>query len=114
MMFQFGVIPPLETARQLFVVHNDSDSPVTIRKVKPSCGCAAVDYPKVIPAHGRGVFEVALSGKTLKQGKISHHLDIEASDPNFWLVIIEAYVDPKLGGPPKYSPQIEGAGLLIR
>lgn len=114
MMFQFGVIPPLETARQLFVVHNDSDSPVTIRKVKPSCGCAAVDYPKVIPAHGRGVFEVALSGKTLKQGKISHHLDIEASDPNFWLVIIEAHVDPKLGGPPKYSPQIEGAGLLIR
>ena len=89
-------------------------SPVTISKVKPSCGCAAVDYPKVIAAHGRGVFEVALSGKTLKQGKISHHLDIEASDPNFWLVIIEAHVDPKLAGPPKFAPQIEGAGLLIR
>lgn len=92
----FGVVAVGQELQQTFVLHNDGDADLEIQKAKASCGCAALHFDKVIPAGGEGQFEVRISGKSVRAGQMSHRIEIEANDPNFWLMTIRAKVDPSL------------------
>lgn len=93
---EFGTVAVGQELQQVFVLHNDGDADLEITKAKPSCGCAALDYDKVIPPGGEGRFEVRISGKSVRPGNMSHRIEIESNDPNFWLMTIRAKVDASL------------------
>lgn len=108
---EFGTVAVGQELQQVFVLHNDGDADLEITKAKPSCGCAALDYDKVIPAGGEGRFEVRISGKSVRPGNMSHRIEIESNDPNFWLMTIRAKVDPSL---PAKGPVTEPAAATGR
>lgn len=108
---EFGTVAVGQELQQVFVLHNDGDADLEITKAKPSCGCAALDYDKVIPAGGEGRFELRISGKSVRAGNMSHRIEIESNDPNFWLMTIRAKVDPSL---PAKGPVTEPAAATGR
>jgi len=108
----FGRVTAGQSLQKVFVLHNDSDRPLEISRAKPSCGCAALKFDKVVPAHGTGLFEVAISGASVKPGKLSHHIELTTNDPDIWLLLIEADVDAKAAEPS--APAAIDAGLLGR
>ena len=111
--FDFGVVPVGCELKQTFVLHNDGDLPLEIQKAKPSCGCAALNFDRVIPAGGQGLFEVKISAKSVRPGKLQQHIEVESSQPSFWLITISATVDPNMQ-PPSPTVHVDDVGLLGR
>lgn len=95
----FGVVAVGQELAHTFVLHNDGDADLEIAKAKPSCGCAALNYDKVIPAGGEGKFEVRVSGKSVRAGLMSHRIEIESNQPDFWLMTVRAKVDASVPAP---------------
>lgn len=112
-VFDFGIVPIDGELHRTFVLHNDGDLPLEIKKAKASCGCAAINYDRVIPAGGQGLFEVKISGKSVRPGRIQQHIEVETNQPSFWLISMTATVDPDMQRD-EQPVKLDGMGLLGR
>lgn len=110
-LWDWGVVPAGEELRHLFVLHNDGDEPVLIKKARPTCGCTAVAYDREIAPGDSGVLEVVVNGKKLHRGKSTVYVEIETNDPRSDTALIlrgEVTPDPTFG-----AIKVD-AGLLVR
>ncbi len=91
-----GVIFDNEKTKLSFEFKNMGTGPVTITRIKPACGCTAVDLEKTTYEPGEsGVIEVIFDPKGRK-GAVARNIDVytdQKNNPNSTLVV-RSYVKP--------------------
>jgi hypothetical protein len=80
-VFNFGEVENTEVVKHVFVLQNAGDAPLTIKKVRPTCGCTVADLDKkLIEPGGRATLSARLSLRGRK-GAQNKSIRIESDDP---------------------------------
>ncbi|MGE5508629.1 MAG: DUF1573 domain-containing protein [Chitinophagales bacterium] len=79
--WDLGTMAPGPVVEHVFTIHNAGTDDLVIGNVKATCKCiAAISWPKLVPAGGKGEIKVSL--KTEKRsGPYKKLLVIESNDP---------------------------------
>jgi hypothetical protein len=81
-VIDYGKISSKDDARRVFKFKNTGNSPLIIYKVKGSCGCVVLNFPKkpILPGESG---EIEIVYNVLKKGKISRTVTVtsNASEP---------------------------------
>lgn len=118
-MFDFGALVKGDSAAHTFILQNPTDTPVTIDRVFPSCGCTVADFDRVVPAGGEGKVRVeldtmAVTGEGIS--KLAVYLN-KATDPSI-ILALEYKVEPMLLAFPGYARWIyvqrEQEGTIVQ
>ncbi len=102
----FGTVFKGETIQHRFWFENKGGSPLIVKKVRPSCGCALVNQAsldKVIAPGGKGSFELKIETSRLPAGRTSKYADINTNDPK--MPNSRVYIQGKVETIVKVEPQ---------
>jgi len=77
-VINYGKISSKDNARRVFKFKNTGNSPLIIEKVKGSCGCVVLDYPKK-PIMPNETGEIEIIYNVLKKGKISRTVTVTSN-----------------------------------
>jgi len=77
-VINYGKITPKDNARRVFKFKNTGTAPLIIEKVKGSCGCVVLDYPKK-PIMPNETGEIEIIYNVLKKGKISRTVTVTSN-----------------------------------
>jgi len=110
--FDWGTITAGGPLKHTFVLHNDGDKPLQIRKAKPNRSCAVVEFDHVIRPGGTGIFKVVIGTHALKPGRVRVAVDLETNERRGYgmLVLNGKVVAASAGNPP--PPALLPATLL--
>ena len=75
-----GVVTKGEVVRHVFVVRNDGTTDLHLTEVRPSCGCTAAEYDRVIGPGQQGRITLVVETKGF-QGSISKRALVLSDDP---------------------------------
>jgi hypothetical protein len=75
-----GTVVKGELIRHTFVIRNDGVTDLNLADVRPSCGCTAAEFDRVIPAGKEGRLVLAIETKSF-QGPISKSALVLSDDP---------------------------------
>ena len=108
-----GVVAQGDKIEHTFVLANKGDETLTIREVKPACGCTVAEYDRSIAAGESGRISAVVNTDHFT-GPIAKSVTVFTSDgdnPKITLVI-KAVIQPKIEVEPGYARFIvvEGAG----
>ena len=108
-----GTVARGEKVEHSFVLRNEGDSVLTVREVKPACGCTVASYDASIAAGASGKITTVLSTEVF-DGPIAKTVTVftnDANNPRIELVI-KAVIQPQVEVKPGYARFIvvEGAG----
>ncbi len=101
--FNFGVRRDNETVVHQFVIKNDGDAPLTITRVKASCGCTAVtSSASSIPSGETATVDARFTLRG-RRGKQQKSIMVECNDPDMprlrlWLkgeIVVEVALEPR-------------------
>lgn len=78
--FEFGTIEQNVPAKATFILTNNSDEPLLLKEVKPSCGCTvpAYDQNPIMPGESteiKATYNAKKVGKFVKSIKVSTNLN---------------------------------------
>jgi len=74
----YGKITPKSSGRRTFKFKNKGNAPLIIQKVKGSCGCVVLNFPKKpIMPNGEGEIEIVYN--VLKIGRISRTITVTSN-----------------------------------
>ena len=78
-----------------FTVKNEGVAELTLKSVRPTCGCTVAEWPKNIAAGGEGVVTAKIDTTGFK-GAIAKSIMVMSSDPNNPTItlVIKAVVEP--------------------
>lgn len=79
--YDFGETFPLPNYAYSFTVRNRGNGDLLINEVKPSCGCTAAKYDKVIAPGSEGKIELVVDGAKVS-GTWSKMAEVKSNDPN--------------------------------
>ncbi len=102
--YDLGFIAPGSIHTAVFILINDSDKPLTIKKVRSECSCMKVlDPPEAIPAGGSIEIkvEVAAPAKSLRYSK---RIVIQTDSPERSVIALTVTAD--IGLPLKITPEV--------
>jgi len=96
-----------------FVLRNEGDTALTVREVKPACGCTVARYDESIAAGGSGKITAVLDTAAFS-GPIAKSVEVftsDSSNPKITLVI-KADIRPQIDVEPGYARfvVVEGVG----
>lgn len=77
----YGKITSKDNARRVFKFKNTGNAPLILEKVKGSCGCVVLDYPKK-PILPNETGEIEIVYNVLKKGKISRTVTVTSNAKN--------------------------------
>ncbi|HFS67014.1 MAG TPA: DUF1573 domain-containing protein [Flavobacteriia bacterium] len=77
-IIDYGKITSKENARRVFKFKNTGNAPLIIHKVKGSCGCVVLDYPKK-PIMPNESSQIEIIYNVLKKGKISRTVTVNSN-----------------------------------
>ena len=77
-VINYGKITSKDSARRVFKFTNTGNAPLIIEKVKGSCGCVVLDYPKK-PIMPNESAEIEIVYNVLKKGKISRTVTVTSN-----------------------------------
>jgi hypothetical protein len=77
-IIDYGKITSKDNARRVFKFKNTGNAPLIIHKVKGSCGCVVLDYPKK-PIMPNESAEIEIIYNVLKKGKISRTVTVTSN-----------------------------------
>ncbi len=77
-VINYGKISSKDNARRVFKFKNTGNAPLIIEKVKGSCGCVVLDYPKK-PIMPNETGEIEIIYNVLKKGKISRTVTVTSN-----------------------------------
>jgi len=77
-VIDYGKITSKDNARRVFKFKNTGNAPLIIHKVKGSCGCVVLDYPKK-PIMPNESAEIEIIYNVLKKGKISRTVTVTSN-----------------------------------
>jgi len=77
-VIDYGKITSDDNARRVFKFTNTGNAPLIIEKVKGSCGCVVLDYPKK-PIMPNESAEIEIIYNILKKGKISRTVTVTSN-----------------------------------
>ncbi len=77
-VINYGKITSKDNARRTFKFTNTGNAPLIIEKVKGSCGCVVLDYPKK-PIMPNESAEIEIIYNVLKKGKISRTVTVTSN-----------------------------------
>ncbi len=77
-VIDFGKITSKDNARRVFKFTNTGNAPLILYKVKGSCGCVVLDYPKK-PIMPNESAEIEIIYNVLKKGKISRTVTVTSN-----------------------------------
>ncbi len=69
-----------ETVRAVFTLRNEGTADLHLKEVRPSCGCTAAQFDRVVPAGGRGTVSLAVETKAFS-GAITKTAAVLTDDP---------------------------------
>ena len=112
-----GAVARGDEIEHRFVLKNAGDAPLTVREVKPACGCTIARFDKSIPAGGTGSVSAVVATQNFS-GPIAKAITVFTSDaenPRISLVI-KANVQPHIEVEPGYARFIlvEGSGVEVK
>ena len=79
--YDFGEVFHLEKYGYAFVVRNRGNADLIIEDVKPSCGCTAAKFDKVIAPGKEGKIELVVDGNKV-HGQFSKSAEVKTNDPD--------------------------------
>ncbi len=108
-----GIVAKGERIEHSFELRNEGDAVLTVREVKPACGCTIAKYDKSIPAGAIGKIAAVVETENFT-GPIAKSVTVFTSDsanPRINLVI-KAVIQPQVEVQPGYARFIvvEGSG----
>ena len=77
-VIDYGKITSKDNARRVFKFTNTGKAPLIIQKVKGSCGCVILDFPKK-PIMPNETGEIEIIYNVLKKGKISRTVTVTSN-----------------------------------
>ena len=77
-VIDYGKITSKDNAHRVFKFTNTGNAPLIIEKVKGSCGCVVLDYPKK-PIMPNESAEIEIVYNVLKKGKISRTVTVTSN-----------------------------------
>lgn len=81
LVHDFGLVERGEVLEHRFEIYNESDHPIEIKEIKPSCGCTtATETPFNIPARESRQIELKVDTKG-RTGKMEQRIGVVTSDP---------------------------------
>lgn len=80
--YDFGEVRRGDVVEHSFLFENTGIAPLRLLKVKPSCGCTAVDYDRVIEPGTTGAVTLRLQTEKLTPGHACKTARITTNDPN--------------------------------
>lgn len=102
-----------ETAHGTFRFRNTGDAPLTLTKIKPSCGCTAVDgWEQTVPPGGEGSFEVKLDTKRFS-GRVTKSIDIMSNASNATGGLTKVAVAANIWLPVRLSTNSASFGTIL-
>jgi hypothetical protein len=75
-----GAVEEGTVVRYRFTVENQGDADLQVTQVRPSCGCTAPHWEKLIKPHGKGMIEAEFNSSHF-HGPITKHLTVFSNDP---------------------------------
>jgi copper(I)-binding protein len=79
--FNFGTIPQGKKVSHIFAIKNSGDAPLTIQKVRPSCGCTAANASTPVLQPGKtGEIKITFNSANFS-GKVSKTVFLDTNDP---------------------------------
>jgi hypothetical protein len=90
----FGSIEQGIAQKAAFMITNDSDQPLILKKVKGSCGCTATSYPtEPVPAGSTAEIEATFNAKTPGAFRKTVSVFTNLQEEPF-ILVIKGTVDP--------------------
>lgn len=79
--FSFGTIPQGKKVNHVFAIRNSGDTPLTIQRVRPSCGCTAANASSPVIQPGKsGEIKITFDSSNFS-GKVSKTIFLDTNDP---------------------------------
>src|SRR5205823_14808854 len=75
-----GVVEQGAVVRYRFTVENRGDADLEVRQVRPSCGCTAPNWEKLIKPHETGIIQAEFNSSHF-HGPITKHITVFSNDP---------------------------------
>ncbi len=79
--YDFGTIPQGQLVEHVFIIRNIGDKPLTIKAVRPSCGCTAAQVSAKVVNPGQSSRIKATFNSTNFPGSIHKTIAVETDDP---------------------------------
>ncbi len=79
--FDFGTVADGAEVVHDFIIRNDGNAPLRIKKVKTVCGCTSVDYARVIQPGTEGVITIKASTRGYGGKMFSKPITVFTNDP---------------------------------
>lgn len=79
--FSFGTISQGKKVNHVFAIRNSGDTPLTIQRVRPSCGCTAANASSPVIQPGKsGEIKITFDSTNFS-GKVSKTVFLDTNDP---------------------------------
>lgn len=119
--WEAGVIESLDEFKHTFVIRNEGNAPLTLRRGESTCSCTLTDVPEApVPPGGearvRMAFKDSATEDTLKTGRLSRGVWVHTNDPAQEKILlgVEATVVRRLAAEPDHlTLSINAAGAPI-
>jgi len=81
-IYNFGKAERGSLVKHTFVLHNKGDSPLSIKRIRPACGCTVPKLSsEVIEPGGRADLNITLNLK-FQEGEQNHKIMVQSNDPD--------------------------------